>query len=157
MSLMDAVKKIKTVAELLDDNDPDKTEMLNVEGDYDALMKWALIKIQEHKAQQEATDLLIERYTKRKMSYKNKEGSMRDIVQMIMDAANETKFTCEAGSASISHKKPLPVVFDENLIPDEFFKYEKKLVKSRINKSIEDGKEIQGVTMSNGGITLTIR
>lgn len=50
---------------------------------------------------------------------------------------------------------PKPIISDESKIPDRFFKTERKLMKSEINKAIKDGETIEGVTFDNGGYALT--
>lgn len=58
------------------------------------------------------------------------------------------------------HVKRTPctwVVTDESLIPEQFFKIEKKLEKGKLNKALDGGLRLDGVTRSNGGLTLEIR
>lgn len=49
------------------------------------------------------------------------------------------------------------IVTDETKLPDKFFKIERTLKKAELNKAFQDGEELEGVTLDNGGITLAIR
>ena len=46
------------------------------------------------------------------------------------------------------------LVTDETLLPDKFFKIERKLNKKLLNDAVKGGELIQGITTSNGGFTL---
>lgn len=157
MKLIDTIKRIREVAEMLPDEDPDKLEMLNTEADFEGLMEWALTRRNEHLALAKANKELSETYTKRRKSFENKADSMKDIVGWVLSEANETKFKGASATVSISRKAPALVVVDESKIPDEYFKTERTLMKSEINKAHKEGKTIAGTTLSNGGETLTIR
>jgi len=154
-NLSDCLGRIKKIAELLDDDDPEKVEMMNIDGDYTSLMNWALRKRAENIAYANAAKDLKERYEKRKKSFDNKADSMKNIVEMLMDAANEESFKSEVGTASFRKVAPKPIITDEDKIPDEWFK--KSIDKTKINKAIKDGQSIEGVSMDNGGRSLTIR
>lgn len=52
---------------------------------------------------------------------------------------------------------PKPIVVDESKIPDEFFKIERKLDKAKLNKAVKDGHRFEGVSMDNGGMTVSIK
>ena len=155
MSIKDCIQNIRLISQTLEDDDPDKKEMMDIEGDYTDLINWALVKRAENIAQANAAKELIDRFAARKRSFENKADSMKDIIQSIMDAANESKFKSECGTVSIRSIKPKPIVTDEMLIPNRFFK--RTVDKTAINKAIKDGEEVLGVSMDNGGTSLTIR
>ena len=155
MSIKDCIGNIRKIAELLEDDDPDKIDMMDIEGDYTSLMNWALVKRAENIAQANAAKELVDRYQARKKSFENKADSMKGIIESLMDAANESKFKSECGSASFRNIAPKPVVTDEILVPNRFYK--KTIDKTAINKAVKDGEEILGVSMDNGGRSLTIR
>lgn len=155
MSIQDAIQRIKTVAGALPDDDPDKVEMLNIEGDYAALMEWAIVKRSEHLADAECNKSLADKYAKRKKSYESKADSLKGIIQSLMIAAGENKFKCYAGTCSMRNVAPKPIVTDEGKIPDDYFK--RVLDKTLINQAVKDGFQIDGVSMDNGGVSLMIR
>ncbi len=157
MSLQDNLTRIRYIAALLPDDDPDKIEMMNVEGDYEKLMRWALIKRNEFIATADAADDLVKSYTARKNSFAKKADNMKNIVSMLMESAGETKFTCEVATASIRKVAPKPIIIDEDSIPDEYFNIKKTIDKKAINVAIKDKIMVDGVTMDNGGVSLMIR
>jgi hypothetical protein len=157
MSIKESLSKIRTIAETLPDDDPDKVEMMDIEGDYSSLMKWALIKRNEHISTSNAAKELSDKYKAREKSFKSKADNMKSIIEMLMDTANEVKFTCEVGTASKRNVPPKPIVTDESKLPEKYIKITKSVDKTAINKDVKDGLEIDGVAMDNGGTSLTIR
>jgi len=155
--LNDALEKIRIIASLLDDDDPDKLEMMDVEGDYSKLMEWALQKRNDYAVLSDAAKALKDTYAAREKSFDSKANKMRDIVLELLISAGETKYQGAAGTASLKNVAAIAVVVDENLIPDDYFETKKVLNKSLINKAFKDGYEIPGVVAGNGGMTVQIR
>jgi len=157
MSLKDAIDRIRMVAGALDDNDPDKEEMLNMEGDYSRLMEWALEKYVSNGSSACAAKDTAEKYKKRERSFSNKADNMRDIIKWIIESAGERKYTGASGTVSIVSVAPKPVITSESALPKEYIKTTKSPDKVAINKAIKEGLVIDGVSLGNGGQTLMIR
>lgn len=157
MSFQEALARLKNIALTLPDDDPDKLEMLSVEGDYQALMEWALKKRNEALAQAEACASLKETYGFREKRFEAKADSMKDVVGLIMSCAKETKYQGVAGTVSVKAIPPKPVVLDESLVPPLYFKVERSIQKSLINEAIKNGETIPGVSLDNGGSSISIR
>jgi len=157
MGLMDKIGRIKAISSLLDDDDPDKIEMLNIEGSFEDLMKWALMRRNEHIATANAAKELSDKYKARQASFANKADNLKGIIESIMNAANEKKYSCELGTVGFRNIPPKPVVQDESLIPKKYFKTSEILQKAEINKAIKAGEKIKGVIMDNGSTSLSIR
>lgn len=155
--LNDALQRIRTIAEALDDDDPDKLEMMNVEGDYSGLMEWAIRKRTEQLATETANKELADLYKNRATRFAKKAEKMNDILAIILKSARETKFQGISGTVTIKSVPPKPIIQDENLVPDRFYKIERKLQKSLVNQAVKDGEQVPGVVMDNGGETITIR
>lgn len=153
----EALEKIKIVAETLDDNDPEKVEMLNIEGDYSALIEWALTKRNDYLMQANGCKELAAKYTDRKKSFEGKADSMKDIIKIIMDSAGERSYKGIAGTASIKATPPKVIVLDEDKIPAEFFVTKVVLDKTLLKEGLKSGDEIEGAELSNGGETIAIR
>lgn len=151
----DALDRIKTVADLLDDDDPDKREMLDIEGDYSDLMDWAIKKRNECISMANANKELAAIYTARKQRFDNKADSIKEIAGLILDCANETKYSGAFGSVSKKNMPPKPIVTDEAKVPS---KYKKEVIdKTAINEAIKNGAKIDGVSMDNGSISIQMR
>lgn len=153
--LKDALDRIKTIAEMLDDDDPDKLDMLNVEGDYSDLMDWAILKRNEYIAMEAANKELASLYADRKKRVEAKAENMKDIMGIILDCANETKYSGAYASVNKKQVPPKPIVVDESKVPS---KYKKEVIdKTAINQAIKSGEVINGVSMDNGGVTIQVR
>ena len=157
----EALERLKIIADGLDENDPDKLEMLNLEGDYSDLMDWAIEKRNEYVAQEEALKELIEKYTKRKKMLAQRADSMKDVMKMIMDNAGERSYKGAAGTVSIKATPPKVVVIDEEKIPSSYFDTKKVLNKTRLKEALmftgASTVSIEGAEMSNGGETISVR
>lgn len=156
-SFTDALARLREVATMLPEDDPDRQEMLSVEGNYTDLMEWALRKRNEFLAQAEAINSLADTYTKRCISFGAKADNMKSVVKIIMDSAGERKYQGIAATVSIRAVTPKPIITDETLLPERFFKTERNLVKSLVNEAAKNGETIPGVTLDNGGETISIR
>ena len=154
--LHDAIKRIRQVAEVLDDNDPEKLDMLNIEGDYESLMNWAITKYNDASVTADACKAMKDKYARREQSMKKNMTRFKDILAIIMESANETKFK---GIATVSyrHVPPRPIIQNADLIPDKYVKIERKIDKTAINNAYKNGETIEGVTLDNGGKTISIR
>ena len=153
--MIEAINRIKAVADTLPDDDPDKLEMLNIEGDYNALIDWALTRYQEHKFSEKNAKALAARYTERAKSFEKAKERTKGIIEWIMGSAQETAYKSYVGTVSTRTNPAKPRVIDEDLLPDEFFT--RTLSKSKLNAAIKDGEQFEGVVMDNGSTSLNIR
>jgi hypothetical protein len=156
MKFKDALDRLKLIADTLPEDDPDREEMLNVEGDYSKLMEWAITKRNECLFQADACKALADKYAARKKAIEKRGEDMKSVMEVIMSCANETKYVGTA-TVSVREVKPKPIVQDENKVPNEYKKTTVSIDKTAINKAVKDGKTIAGVVMDNGSTTLTIR
>ena len=156
MKFNDALDRLKTIADALPDDDPDKLDMLNIEGDYNKLMEWAIIKRNEHIALSDMNKDLSSNYKIRSDRFAKKADDMKDVIGMIMDSAGETKYNGIA-TVTVKNVPPKPVVSNELLVPKEYKKTKEYIDKVAINKAIKEGASIDGVTLDNGGKTIQIR
>lgn len=155
--LLKAMSRIKNIAETLEEGDPDKQEMLDVEGDYTPLMEWAIRKRAEALAFEAASKDLSKTYSDRATRFKKKADSMKDICGILMECAQETSFKGVSGTVS---KRSLPDkvnITDEQRIPDKFFVETRTLDKKALNKAVQSGENISGVEVVSGGESVTVR
>lgn len=157
MNFQDALNRLKAISETLPDDDPDKLEMLNVEGDFSSLMEWALRKRNEAIAQADSCSALKETYYFREKRFQARADDMKDVIRLIMNCAGEKKFQGVSGTVSVKSVPPKPVILDEAMVPDKFFEIKKVLSKTLINEAIKNGESITGVSMDNGNETISIR
>jgi hypothetical protein len=75
----------------------------------------------------------------------------------LMDTAQITKLPLPEATISLRTLGPRPTVFDEGAVPDDFCKFIRKPDMKAISAAFEAGKPIPGVTITNGGASLSIR
>ena len=155
--LKDALDRIREVALSLPEDDPDRLEMLDTEGDFSDLMEWAIRKRNDYLSLADGAKALSETYAARKKAFENRADSMKDIIAVIMNTAGETKYQGAAATVSIRAVSPKPIISDESLIPEDYWRVKKEINKTSINEAVKSGATIPGVTLDNGGVTISIR
>ena len=111
----------------------------------------------EAKAMAGAVKERISDLSARKARYERQQDAWRDLIQKIMDHAGQAKITLPEATLSISHRKPSPIISDEAALPDECVELVRKPVMATIKAWVDAGNMPDGVTMSNGSTSLTIR
>lgn len=85
----------------------------------------------------------------------------RDAILHAMNEAGERKFEYPTVTISTRQNPPSAVVTDENLIPDDYKIWPEppppKIDKKTILQALKDGKEVAGVILSNGSLSLAMR
>lgn len=154
--LADALSKIKHIAECLDDDDPDKLEMINIEGDYSKLMDWAILKRIDALSYAQSCADVAAAYKDREARYKSKADKFKGIAATLMECANERKYEGAYGTVSLRKTPRYVVITDESSIPNKYKKtqvvVDKKALKDALNSGV-----VQGAELSNGGETISIR
>lgn len=157
--LDEAMKRIRCVAECLDDNDPDKQEMLDVEGDYSQLMEWAIKKRNEALQTSLSCKDLALTYTARQKRYETRADNMKDICGILLDCAREEKYE-GAGGTVFKRKNPDSVdIEDEDRIAKKFKTIETKVKidKKAIKAALSAGEEVAGAKLIEGQKTTQIK
>lgn len=85
--------------------------------------------------------------------------NIRNLVLQCMEIKGQSNITSPTLTLSKNDLKPDVIITDESLIPSEYFiqqppKLDKKAVKEAV---LKDGLDLDGVTVGNGKISLTIR
>lgn len=82
----------------------------------------------------------------------------RNIILMAMEKAGLGTIKSPLGTMSATATPPKTTVSDEALIPARFWKpSDPKLDRSALGEALKAGETIPGASLSNGGVTLTIR
>jgi hypothetical protein len=111
----------------------------------------------EAKAMAEAITARMDDLSARRGRYKQQVEGWRLLIQNLMDRAGQAKITLPEATLSITHRKPSPIISDEAALPDECVEMVRKPVMATIKAWVEAGNMPDGVTMSNGSTSLTIR
>lgn len=83
----------------------------------------------------------------RKMAVKNRIADIKGYVQGNLEAMGKDKVTSGIFKWSIQANAPSVNIIDEDLIPDAYWKIERKPMKTEIKKAIEAGELTEGVEL----------
>ena len=111
----------------------------------------------EAKAMAGAVKERISDLSARKARYERQQDAWRDLIQKLMDHAGQAKITLPEATLSISHRKPSPIIVNEALLPEECCDLVRVPNKATIKVWCGNDNIPDGVTMSNGSSSVTIR
>lgn len=83
----------------------------------------------------------------RKMAVRNRIADIKGYVQQNLEAMGKDKVTSGIFKWSIQANAPSVNILDESLIPDDYWKIERKPMKTEIKKAIEAGELTEGVEL----------
>ena len=161
MGAYDTIQEAKRLKEWIiaqGEDDPELIkDMIEGETSLEGLRDWAIQKFLDEKAFGEAIkNRVVDIQTRGKASEKRMEN-MKLMLTDIMNVTGETSIKTPEATLSMRTPKAKLTITDEAKIPDRFFKTEKKLIKTDLNKAYEAGEQIEGVALSNNAPSLTIR
>lgn len=94
----------------------------------------------------------------RRKALENKIESMKDYLRSGMQKAGIKKISCPEFSVSVGKPSEVLEIFDESLVPENFFEPQPpKLNKALLKQILKSGESIQGAKISEGKARLTIR
>ena len=106
-------------------------------------------------------DLRISTMNARKDRLKRRIERSRELVADVMQRAGIIRLTPPDMTVSVSKRPPKVLIIDENQIPKAYFTPAPpppdKLDKSALKEALEDGIEVPGAVLSNGGFGITVR
>lgn len=132
-------------------------DMLEGETDIHEIRDWAIRKFLDEKAFIAAIKKRVDDINARKKAAEKRLEKMKLVITDCMNATEEKSYRGAEATISVSNVKPKLIITDESLIPEKFLKVKKEINKSDINKAFEEGEEIPGTSLDNGGTTTTIR
>ena len=95
----------------------------------------------------EALEAEEKRLKARKMAVKNRIADIKGYVQQNLEAMGKDKVTSGIFKWSIQANAASVNILDEDLIPDAYWKIERKPMKTEIKKAIEAGELTEGVEL----------
>lgn len=141
----------------LADDEQLRADTFEGETDINAVLARLVDMANEAASMAEAVKIRTADLATRKARYDHKEDAMRALILAVMERANLSKVTLTEATLSISHRKPAPVIADESALPPECLKTVTRPDMATIKAWVEAGNIPDGVTMSNGSTSLTIR
>ena len=103
--------------------------------------------IRNLEAEAEALEAEEKRLKARKMAVKNRIADIKGYVQQNLEAMGKDKVTSGIFKWSIQANAPSVNILDESLIPDAYWKIERKPMKTEIKKAIEAGELTEGAEL----------
>ena len=103
--------------------------------------------IRNLEAEAEALEAEEKRLKARKMAVKNRIADIKGYVQQNLEAMGKDKVTSGIFKWSIQANAPSVNILDESLIPDDYWKIERKPMKTEIKKAIEAGELTEGAEL----------
>ncbi|WP_020476242.1 siphovirus Gp157 family protein [Zavarzinella formosa] len=151
------LKEIRYVAE--DDGCLDLSAGLAESDDFRSLCLEIAEEAVERELQAEVIEARIKELQARKQRVTRTAETLRDVVLQCMDIRGEATIASPILTLSISRRKPDITITDESRLPAKFFvqpppELDKRALREAV---LIDGEIIDGVTVGNGKISLTIR
>lgn len=105
----------------------------------------------------EAISLRAKEISERKGRFERRAEAARRMILSIMDRAHLPKLQLTEATLSTRFIAPSPIVTDPSLLPDDCVRIERKPSMTAIKAAVEAKRDIPGIAMSNGKLSLTIR
>jgi Siphovirus Gp157 len=93
----------------------------------------------------------------RRNRYQARAEAIRTLIGDLMDKLEVKSHRAKWGAASIAMGQPSLVLTDEQLVPDEYFKTERTLMRTPLIDDLKQGVVVPGAVMSNPAPVLRIR
>jgi len=160
MNLHETLKRLKEIRYSVEVEDIETlSEGLTQAEDFKSLCLDIAEAAIDHELQAKAVSERITEMTERKSRLMRTSDNLRNIVLQCMEIRGEDTIKSPTLTLSVSRRGGDLVVTDEALVPSRFFKpqppvLDKKALKDAV---VTDGEVIDGATVGNGSIGLTIR
>ena len=146
------------IADMFDADEATILDTLEGETDINEAILEVVEEISTRKAEASAIDIRIKALQDRKSRLEKGVETLRAVICQAMDMTGIKQVKNEAATITLKPTPPSVSITDEEAIPAVFWKpQDPKLDKSALKQALDNGEEIPGATLSNGGITITIR
>jgi hypothetical protein len=125
--------------------------------DFKMLVEFCLDQMREAETLKDAVDLRRSVLFERSTRLLRKVDAMRVLIQKIMEHAQVSKWTLPEATLSLNQRPVQVVIIEEKDIPDDFCRFKREPDKTALKKALLDGGSVPGCTLSNGGVSLTVR
>lgn len=157
-SLQLTLQQVAAVREAVGEGDP---ELLHdcIEGQTDLfeVMDWLIGKLADEECLEAAISDRVKTLGERKSACVARQERIRSALQVCLDASGQKSLRRPEATLTIANRKPGIAHIDEAMLPEQFWKVEKRVNRSAIGEALRDGGQVPGVTLDNGGVSLTVR
>jgi hypothetical protein len=124
--------------------------LADTEGELEEKLEY-LTKIQKnYEAQAEMFKAEKDRLVKKQQSSTNKAKNLKGFLEHILLTTGKRKLETGIFTLSIQKNPPSLHIDNEDIIPDQFWKVERKVNSTDLKKWIKDGNELEGVRLVQG-------
>lgn len=153
------LEQVRYIVDLLGDEEDVQLRTDMIEGSTDAYewMDWCVERIYAENALIEQISERQRRLLQRKKSAEARARSLREIIHVLMNTTGDKKVKRPEFTLSVRKSPDKVLVVDDSFLPDECVEVVRKPKLSIIKDFLASGKTIQGVEVSSGGETISIR
>ncbi len=162
--VMNAVMELAQVREMLLAIDPTIEDdpalfqdLLDGEGGDNLAVIERLIEASiETDALADAAKLRLADLAERRARFERRRDAYRAVALKALEAINLKRLERPTWTASIGNRPP-KVMVNEDALPDRWFRVKREADKAALATALKAGETIDGATLSNGGVGLTVR
>lgn len=162
-TLYELTGQFLALSQLIDDPDLPSTAFADslegLEGEIQVKAEALLGVVASMNGDIESIKAEIDRLNRRKKSIENKKEGLREYLRSNMIATGISKISCPLFDITLSKPRPMVVVEDDNIVPDEYIKrtVTKKVNKQRVLVALKKGETIPGCKLGESAQSLIIR
>ena len=134
-----------------------RADVLEGETDLHAALSKLVRLIGETQAMRDGLAAYVTTLRARDARLERRGDALRELIFKLMQIADLKKVPLPEATLSVRRVPQAVVIFDEALIPDDYLRVKYEPNKTEIKKALEEGKNVAGAEMSNGGETISIR
>lgn len=154
------IRRALAILELCPDLDLDeqlKLSTLEGETELNELVSMLLAENEDDDGNIGQVKAQIEVRRERVARFERRIEARKNAIVSLMDTAQLTKLALPEATVSLRTLGPRPKVSIEEAVPDEFCKFVRKPDMEAIKAAFDRGEQIPGVTITNGGASLSVR
>ena len=133
-----------------------RADMMEGSTDLHAVMERLLNEEREADELVEAAKERMDKIAARRAMLRLRQQSLRDVMMSIMQQADLRKLKLPEATISITRRGPAVQIIDEELIPEQFFRFKMEVSKTALKEALSNGEIIPGAVLDNGGETIRI-
>lgn len=141
----------------LNDDEELKQDMLHGSTKFIEVMEKLLLTMMEKQVLRDALGEFILALRLREATLEKRIAFLRSLMHRLMTATDTKSLDLPAAKLTVKSTPAKVVISDEDVVPVEFFRVKRELNKAAIKAALEDGKEVPGANLSNGGTTIQVR
>lgn len=151
-----AKEQLKAQYPDLEEDDEAFIDSLEGLTDLDSFMSKLVIKINELESHAEGLKALEATYSSRRKRMLSSAEKLEELAYKVMTDVGKTRLALPEATFSIARTPRKVIITNPEEIPDEFQRITKEPNKTAIKQALENGKQVIGAILSNGGSTLKI-